>query len=110
MLEPIKPVRHSVITDDDIALDVIQNENWQYFIETILKTCQTNNGGINNTVELKNIKLIKNSVENITNCQQTYQNFYNQIFCYLMNTIRNLPADEINGIDWYIQRNKFLLI
>ena len=22
---------HSVITDDDIALDVIQNENWQYF-------------------------------------------------------------------------------
>ena len=99
MLEPIKPVRHSVITDDNIAVDAIQNENWQYFIETILKTCQTNNGGINNTVELKNIKLIKNSVENITNCQQTYQNFYNQIFCYLMNTIRNLPADEINGID-----------
>ena len=59
MLEPIKPVRHSGITYDDIALDVIQNENWQYFIETILKTCQTNNRGINNTVELKNIKLIK---------------------------------------------------
>ena len=35
-----KTVRHSIITDDDIALDVIQNENWQYFIETILKTCQ----------------------------------------------------------------------
>ena len=59
MLEPIKPVRHSVITDNDIALDVIQNENWQYFIETILKTCQTNNGGINGTVELKNKKLTK---------------------------------------------------
>ena len=54
MLEPIKPVRHSIITDDDIALEVIQNQNRQYFIETILKTCQTNNGGINNTVELKN--------------------------------------------------------
>ena len=59
MLEPIKPVRHSVITDDNIAVDAIQNENWQYFIETILKTCQTNSGGINNTVELKNIKFIK---------------------------------------------------
>ena len=55
VLEPIKPVRHGIITDDDIALDVIQNENWQYFIETILKTCQTNNRGINNTVELKNL-------------------------------------------------------
>ena len=59
MLEPIKPVPHSVITDDNIALDVIQNENWQYFIQTILKTCQTNNEGINNTFELKNIKLMK---------------------------------------------------
>ena len=75
LLEPIKPVHHSVITDDDIALDVIQNENWQYFIETILKTRQTNNGGINNTAELKDVKLIKNSVENITICKQMYQNF-----------------------------------
>ena len=75
LLEPIKPVHHSVITDDDIALDVIQNESWQYFIETILKTRQTNNGGMNNTAELKDVKLIKNSVENITICEQMYQNF-----------------------------------
>ena len=85
LLKPIKPVHRSIITDDDIALDIIQNENWQYFIETILKTCQTNNGGINNTVELKNIKLIKNSVENITICKQTYQNFYDQISQYFQN-------------------------
>ena len=109
MLEPIKPVRHSVITDDDIALDVIQNENWQYFIETILKTCQTNNGGINNTVKLKNIKLIKNSAENITICKQTYQNFYYQISQYLTNTIRNLLADEINEIDQDLQKNNYFV-
>ena len=109
VLEPIKPVRHSVITDDDIALDVIQNENWQYFIETILKTCQTNNGGINNTVELKNIKLIKNSVENITICKQRYQNFYDQTSQYLTNTIKNLPADKINKIDQDLQRNNYFV-
>ena len=34
--EPIKPVRHTVFTDDELALKVIQNENWQYFIETVL--------------------------------------------------------------------------
>ena len=55
LLERIKADHHSVITDDHIALDVIQNENWQYFIQTILKTFQTNNGGINNTVKLKTI-------------------------------------------------------
>ena len=109
VLESIKPVRHSVITDDDIALDVIQNENWQYFIETILKTCQTNNGGINNTVKLKNIKLIKNSAENITICKQTYQNFYYQISQYLTNTIRNLLADEINEIDQDLQKNNYFV-
>ena len=79
ILEPIKPVHHSVITDDDLALDVIQNENWQYFIETILTACKTNNGGINNTIELKNINIIKNSVENITICKQTCRSFYKQI-------------------------------
>ena len=109
MLEPIKPVCHSVITDDDIALDVIQNENWKYFIETILKTWQTNNGGINNRVELKTIKLMKNSVENITICKQTYQHFYDQNTEYLTNTIRNLPADEINEINRDLQRNNYFV-
>ena len=94
ILEPIKPPRHSVITDDDLTLDVIQNENWQYFIETILTTCKTNNGDINNTIELKNINIIKNSVENITICRQTYLSFYNQISQCLVNTIENLPVEE----------------
>ena len=109
MLEPIKPVCHSVITDDDITLDVIQNENLQYFIKTILKTCQTNNGQINNTIELKNIELIKNSVENITICKQTFKNFYDQISLYLTNTIRHLPADEINEIDQDLKRNNYFV-
>ena len=75
MLEPIKPVLHSIITDEDIPLDVIQNGNWKYFIETILKTWQTNNRGMNNRLELKTIKLMKNSVENIAICKKTYQIF-----------------------------------
>ena len=68
-----------MIADDGIALGVIQNENWQYFIETILTACKTNNGSINETVDLKNIKLIKSYIENITIYKQTYLNFYNQI-------------------------------
>ena len=94
LLQPIKPVRHSIITDDDLGLEIIENENWQYFIEAILTACKTNNGGINNTVNLKNINLIKNPIENITICKQTYLSFDNQISQYLTNTIRNLPVDE----------------
>ena len=109
LLQPIKPVLHSVITDDDLALDIIRNENWQYFIETILVACKTNSSSINNTIDLKNINLIKNSIENITICKQTYLNFYNQISKYLINTIKNLPADERNEIDCDLQRNNYFI-
>ena len=107
ILEPIKPVRDIVITDNDFTLDIIQHENWQYFIKTILTACKTNNGGINNTIELKNINIIKNSVEKITICKQTYFSFYNQISQYLINTIKNLPVDEREEIDRNLQRNNY---
>ena len=70
---------------------------------------KTNNGGINNTVDLKNINLIKYSIENITICKQTYLNFYNQISKFLENTIKNLPADERNEIDRDLQRNNYFI-
>ena len=109
LLQPIKPICHSIITDDDLVLEVIQKENWQYFIETILTACKTNNAGINNTINLKNINLIKNSIENITICKQTYLNFYNQISQYLTNTIRNLPVDERNEIDCDLQKHNYFI-
>ena len=109
IFEPIKLVCHSVITDDDLALELIQNENWQYFIQTILTACKTNNDGINNTVDLKNINLIKYSIENITICKQTYFNFCNQISQYLESTIKILPANERNEIDRDLQRNNYFI-
>ena len=40
-------VRHSKTTNDDLAIDIIQNENWQYFIERILEACESNRIGDN---------------------------------------------------------------
>ena len=42
--EPTKPVRHTVVTDDKTALEILHSENWQYFIKRILKVRQSNNG------------------------------------------------------------------
>ena len=107
--QAIKPVRHGIITDNDLALEVIQNEDRELFIETILTACKTNNGGINNTINLKNINLIKNSIENITICKQTYLSFYNQILQYLTNMMSNLPVDERNEIDRDLQRHNYFI-
>ena len=107
--QAIKPVHHGIITDNDLALEVIQNEDWELFIETILTACKTNNGGINKTINLKNINLIKNSIESITICKQTYLNFYNQILQYLTNMMSNLPVDERNEIDRDLQRHNYFI-
>ena len=37
--ELAKAVRHSKITQDDVAIEAIQNQNWQYFVETLLYGC-----------------------------------------------------------------------
>ena len=37
--ELVKAVRHSKITQDDVAIEAIQNLNWQYFVETLLYGC-----------------------------------------------------------------------
>ena len=44
----------SKATNDDSAIDVIQNENWQYFIEKILEACEMN--GIGDNTDLSNVQ------------------------------------------------------
>ena len=36
----MKSVRHSVVLNDETALEILQNKNWQYLIERILEACQ----------------------------------------------------------------------
>ena len=67
------------MTDDEISLEILQSKNGQYFIERILEVCQSNNGGeLTQLVSAKEIKIIENSVENLTICKSLYTNFYNQ--------------------------------
>ena len=41
----VKKVKHSVVTDDYIALEEIQNQNWQYYVESVLDACRANSVG-----------------------------------------------------------------
>ena len=38
--QPIILIKHSKVTDDYIAAEEIQNQNWQYFIERVLEVCK----------------------------------------------------------------------
>ena len=108
--KPTKPVRHSIVADDDTALEILQNQNWQYFIEKILEVCQSNNGGeLTKLVSAKEAKIIENYVENLTICKRHYANFHNQIAGNLSKAIRNLPSDELDEIDRDLRLNLFLI-
>ena len=85
--------------DDYIVLDRIQNQNWQYLIESILDACKSKNSS--EAIEIKKLKIVENSVENITICKKAYQSFYDQIAQNLINTINELPAHEIEEINGF---------
>ena len=69
--EPTKAVRHTVVTDYETALEILQSTNRQYFIERILEAYQSNNGGeLTQLVNAKDVKITENSVENLNRSKQ----------------------------------------
>ena len=97
---PTKPVTHTSASNDHLAIEIIQRQNWQYFIERILEACQSNNIGDNiDCSNVKEFKDIKNSVQNITICKQFYEHTYNEIAQYFSDMIRQLPPNELDEID-----------
>ena len=77
-------------------------------IERILEVCLLNNGGgLNQLVNAKEVKIMKNSVENLTICKQLYTNFCNQIASNLAEAIRNLLPNELDEIDTDLELNYF---
>ena len=101
----VKKVKHSVATDDYIAIEEIQSQNRQYFVESVLDACRTNSVG--EKINIKQPRLLMNSVENITICKKTYNTLFNQIAQNLSFTIKNLPADEMTEINKDLQRENF---
>ena len=101
--EQVKLVRHSVITNNETALEILQNKDWQYFIERILEACQLKiNGESLEISSAKEVKIIQDSVENFTICKTLYGNYYNQVGVGLSETLRNLLLEELIEIDKHL--------
>ena len=62
--EPTKPMCHTIVTDDETALEILQSKNWQHFIERILELCQSNNGG--------GLRQLFSGKESLTICKSFY--------------------------------------
>ena len=56
-------MKHSAVIDDYIAAEEIQNQNWQYFIEQVLKVCKDKE--IDKTIK-KSQDFLPDTAENVT--------------------------------------------
>ena len=61
--QPLIKIRHSKVTDDYIAAEEIQNQNWQYFIERVIELCKSKE--IGKTIK-KSEDFLLTTVENVT--------------------------------------------
>ena len=86
--QPIILIKNSKVTDDYIAAEKIQNQNWQYFTERVLEVCKAKEVG---SKIKKSEDVLLTTVENVTIAKKSYQTFYNIIERNLYSTMEKLP-------------------
>ena len=101
--QPIIKIKHSKVTDDYIAAEEIQNQNWQYFIERVIEVCKSKE--IGSTIK-KSEDFLLNTVENVTIAKKSYETFYNVVERNFYSTMSKLSMDERDKIkDDFLREN-----
>ena len=85
-------IRHSQLTDDYLAAEEIQNQDWQYFIERILEVSNDPNA-----IESKET-FLKTTIENITVAKKIYKMMFNTVSTNFNLVIPELSAEKIKNI------------
>ena len=85
---PLIKIRHSVVTDNYLAAEEIQNENWQYFIQRTIEVCKSK------VLIRPHEEFLLLTVENVTIAKKAYETFYNIIEKNLYLPIKNFSVDE----------------
>ena len=99
---PIK-VRHSEILENEEALKVIQNHNWQYFIETLLDI--SNNERLVDRDEFKDDEafedylIIEKPQEKPKYCKRFYEEVFDDISFFLHNKIKETPDEFVEKME-----------
>ena len=98
-------IRHSKVTDDYLAAEEIQNQNWQYFIERVIEVCKSKE--IGSTIKKSEVFLLT-TVENVTMAKKSCETFYNIVERNFFLTMQQLSVDEKTEIKDDFLRENFL--
>ena len=60
-------IRHALVTDNYLAAEEIQNQDWQYFIERVIEVCKFSDATIR-----PDEKFLLSAIENVTVAKRVY--------------------------------------
>ena len=87
---PIK-IKYSEIVENTIGLGVIQNHNWQYFIETILEISNNRNlldrDSFKDDEDFEDYLIIEKTQENLKYCKDLYNGVFDDISYFFQRAI-----------------------
>ena len=87
--ESLIKIRHTLITDNYLAAEEIQNQDWEYSIERVIKVFKFNNPSIRLDEDF-----LLSTIENVTIAKRVYTMIYNVIARNFSLTISKLSVDE----------------
>ena len=87
-------IRHSLVTDNYLVAEEIQNQDWQYFIERVLEVCKFNDA---NLVKLGE-KFLLSTMENVTVAKRVYRMIFDTVSRNFNLTINDLSYGRIKYI------------
>ena len=81
--EEAHKIRHTIVSDDQHALEIMPSKDWPYFL---------NLGGIisQNENDVEELKIINDTIENLQICKN-YADIYANVGGKLQNYLKNVP-------------------
>ena len=91
--QKLQKVKHTIVTEDFIAAEQIQDRNWKYLVDKLLLFSEN---AINSS-EKENFLL--DTKENLLILKKTYDQFYNQIAKNFYEMLNKMPFDLYSDIE-----------
>ena len=71
--EPLTKIRQSVVTENYLAAEEIQNQNWKWFIDRVIEVCKSKEAG--STIKPTE-DILLTTLETVTIARKAYKTFY----------------------------------
>ena len=101
-LPPIK-IRHSEIIENEEALRIIQNHNWQYFIETLLyisnDELEIDPSNFKDDEAFEDYIIIEKTQQNLNYCKKFCEEVFNDISYFLHKKIKETPDEFVEKME-----------